>query len=342
MPSLPTTPIAADLSLTLTPPPSRSAQTSPPLSPNLQAVVVTREERVSVPRQIPFPDSLIAANTSSPSPSPSNVLSQMRFSYTSPRLTSPFSTPGGRGRSRSQSSSNSRSSRKSPGSDRFSDRFIPSRANVQSFRMNCPTHLLSSEEKLFRRSVSSSSRGRSASPDSGDTPTAGNPRNNIGTPGTFRGAGINRRISAGAVGVFGIGIGAAARREEPRPRGREVHINVFGDKTTPEAELEKHEKLLSAALGVDRSARVLSFTRENEPKRDGPPRKGGVMGSTRIENVGDMLWEDVLEAGSRKLHSLQLFSPSVYLRFHRRFHTAKLPKPQAPKAGCAYYSVQGP
>lgn len=173
--------------------------------------------------------------------------------------------------------------------------------------MNCPTHLLSSEEKLFRRSISSSGRGRSVSPDGGNTLPAVNLRNSIGSPGVFRGAGINRRISAGAVGVFGIGISAAARREEPRPRGREVHINVFGDKTSPEAELEKHEKLLSAALGVDRSARVLSFTRENEPKRDGPARKGGVMGSPRVENLGDMLWEDVLEAGSRKLHLLLPF-----------------------------------
>lgn len=207
--------------------------------------------------------------------------------------------------------------------------------------MNCPTHLLSSEEKLFRRSTSSSSRGRSASPDGGNNPAAVNPRNSIGTPGGFRGAGINRRISAGAVGVFGIGIGAAARREEPRPRGREVHINVFGDKTTPEAELEKHEKLLSAALGVDRSARVLSFARENDPRRDGPPRKGGVMGSPRIENVGDMLWEDVLDAGSRKLHFLRLPFLASENIISRRFHAPKLPMPQVPKAGCPHYSVPG-
>lgn len=208
--------------------------------------------------------------------------------------------------------------------------------------MNCPTHLLSSEERLFRRSTSNSSRGRSVSPDGGNNPVPVNPRNSIGTSGGFRGGGINRRISAGAVGVFGIGIGAAARREEPRPRGREVHINVFGDKTTPEAELEKHEKLLSAALGVDRSARVLSFTRENEPRRDGPSRKGGVMGSPRIENVGDMLWDDVLDAGSRKLHLLQLLTPAIlaYLRIiFRRFHAAKLPMPQVPKASSPHYSI---
>lgn len=167
--------------------------------------------------------------------------------------------------------------------------------------MNCPTHLLSSEEKLLRRSVSNSGRGRSASPDIGGTSTAANARASTGTPVAFR-AGINRRISAGAVGVFGIGISAAARREEPRPRGREVHINVFGDKASPEAEMERHERRLSAALGVDRSAKVLSFTRENEPRKDGHPRKSGVIRSPRGENVGDMLWEDVLEAGSRKLH----------------------------------------
>lgn len=120
-----------------------------------------------------------------------------------------------------------------------------------------------------------------------------------------------------------------------------MHINVFGDRTTPEAELEKHEKLLSAALGVDRSARVLSFTRENEPRRDGPSRKGGVMGSPRIETVGDMLWEDVLDAGSRKLHLLWLACLAHLRTIFRRFHAAKLPMPQAPKADCPHYSVPG-
>lgn len=339
MPSLPATPITTDLSLSLTPPPPfRSARPAPPVFPIPLPPARARAEGASVARQIPLPASLAAATTT---PSPSDVLSQMRFSYASPRLTSPFSTPGSRGRSHSQSSSNSRSSRKSPGSDRFSDRFIPSRANVQSFRMNCPTHLLSSEERLFRRSTSNSSRGRSASPDGGNSPAPVNPRTSIGTSGGFRGGGINRRISAGAVGVFGIGIGAAARREEPRPRGREVHINVFGNRTTPEAELEKHEKLLSAALGVDRSARVLSFTRENEPRRDGPSRKGGVMGSPRIETVGDMLWEDVLDAGSRKLHLLRLACLAHLRTIFRRFHAAELPMPQAPKTDCPHYSIPG-
>jgi meiosis-specific APC/C activator protein AMA1 len=102
------------------------------------------------------------------------------------------------------------------------------------------------------------------------------------------------------VGVFGIGVGAAPRREEPRSRGREVTINLFGDKTSPEAEMERHERRLSAALGVDRSAKVFSFARENEQTKEGHGRKGGVMGTPGSESVSDMLWEDVLEAGSRK------------------------------------------
>ncbi|PUU74432.1 WD40-repeat-containing domain protein [Tuber borchii] len=188
-------------------------------------------------------------------------------------------------------SQSSKSSKISP------DRFIPSRANIQSFRMSAPAHLLSSNERLLRRSVSSSSADRSISPNS--LSNSSNNGNAGGSPINYRPSNLNRRISAGAVGVFGIGVGAAPRREEPRPRGREVTINVFGDKSSPESDMERHERRLSAALGVDRSAKVLSFARENEPTRDGHGRKGGVMGAPGSETVSDMLWEDVLEAEGR-------------------------------------------
>jgi len=163
--------------------------------------------------------------------------------------------------------------------------------------MSAPAHLLSNNERLLRRSISTSSADRSISPNSLNN----SPNNrNAGGPINYRPSSLNRRISAGAVGVFGIGVGAAPRREEPRPRGREVTINVFGDKTSPEADMERHERRLSAALGVDRSAKVLSFTRENEPTRDGHGRKGGVMGAPGSETVSDTLWEDVLEAEGRR------------------------------------------
>ncbi|RPB00942.1 WD40 repeat-like protein [Choiromyces venosus 120613-1] len=195
--------------------------------------------------------------------------------------------------------SHSRSISQSSKSSKISpDRFIPSRANIQSFRMSAPAHLLSNEERLLRRSVSSSAE-RSISPNS--LSNSPNGRNAAGLPINYRPGNLNRRISAGAVGVFGIGVGAAPRREEPRPRGREVTINVFGDKTSPEVDMERHERRLSAALGVDRSAKVLSFARENEPTRDGHGRKGGVMGVPGSETVSDMLWEDVLEAEGRDL-----------------------------------------
>lgn len=203
------------------------------------------------------------------------------------------------------------------------DRFIPSRANIQSFRMSAPAHLLSNNERLLRRSVSSSSADRSISPNSLSNSLNGNAG---GSPINYRPSNLNRRISAGAVGVFGIGVGAAPRREEPRPRGREVTINVFGDKTSPEADMERHERRLSAALGVDRSAKVLSFARENEPTRDGHGRKGGVMGAPGSETVSDMLWEDVLEAEGRRSPFAKIpfrISPSPSNIFHfRRFPTS--------------------
>lgn len=164
--------------------------------------------------------------------------------------------------------------------------------------MSAPAHLLSNNERLLRRSVSSSGADRSISPNS--LSNSLNNGNAGGSPINYRPSNLNRRISAGAVGVFGIGVGAAPRREEPRPRGREVTINVFGDKTSPEADMERHERRLSAALGVDRSAKVLSFAHENEPTRDGHGRKGGVMGAPGSETVSDMLWEDVLEVEGRR------------------------------------------
>ncbi|KAG0131072.1 WD40-repeat-containing domain protein [Tuber indicum] len=188
-------------------------------------------------------------------------------------------------------SQSSKSSKISP------DRFIPSRANIQSFRMSAPAHLLSNNERLLRRSLSSSTTNRSISPN--NLSNSPNGRNAGGSPINYRPGNLNRRISAGAVGVFGIGVGAAPRREEPRPRGREVTINVFGNKASPEVDMERHQRRLSAALGVDRSAKVLSFARENEPTRDGHGRKGGVMGAPGSETVSDVLWEGVLEAEGR-------------------------------------------
>ena len=173
--------------------------------------------------------------------------------------------------------------------------------------MSAPTHLLSSDERLLRRSVSSSSADRSLSP--GGVGGGSNGRSRGGSPVNYRPGNLNRRISAGAVGVFGIGVGAAPRREEPRPRGREVTINLFGDKTSPEAEMERHERRLSAALGVDRSAKVFSFARENEQAKEGYARKGGVMGTPGSESVSDTLWEDVLESGSRKLPCRRFVEP---------------------------------
>ena len=196
--------------------------------------------------------------------------------------------------------------------------------------MSAPAHLLSTNERLLRRTVSSSGADRGISPNG--LSNSPNNRNVGGSPISYRPSNLNRRISAGAVGVFGIGVGAAPRREEPRPRGREVTINVFGDKTSPEADMERHERRLSAALGVDRSAKVLSFTRENEPTRDGHGRKGGVMGAPGSETVSDMLWEDVLEAeGRRSPLAKILFRISLSNTFHfRRFNTASLSISQMP------------
>ncbi|KAI5787627.1 WD40-repeat-containing domain protein [Peziza echinospora] len=139
---------------------------------------------------------------------------------------------------------------------RFSqDRFIPSSTSVNAFRMSTPLHLLSGEEKLLRRSngddIFGNLQSRSISPSSRTSPSE------------YRG----RLSQASGITAAGraIYVGAGSSR------GTEVNINIFGDQESPEAERERHEARLAAALGVDRCARVLRFVKEPTiPTRPAP------------------------------------------------------------------------
>ncbi|KAF8460032.1 WD40-repeat-containing domain protein [Kalaharituber pfeilii] len=127
------------------------------------------------------------------------------------------------------------------------DRFIPTNTSINAFRMSMPLHLLSHEEKLLRRSTRNDifGRGRSMSPPFG---------RQISSSIDYRAP----RAQASGITAAGraIYVGAGSSR------GTEVYINIFGDQESPEVEKERHQSRLAAALGVDRCARVLSFTRE--------------------------------------------------------------------------------
>ncbi|KAL7272559.1 hypothetical protein RUND412_004629 [Rhizina undulata] len=285
MSSLPTTPInlTDDVFGIHTP---RSAQITPNRSPT-QGAANSEISPSNSPPGDSTPNTWVTAHSS---PSPSQIISRLRLSY----IHGGQALPSGSSEGRSRSHSRTRAGY-SP------DRFIPSSASIHNFRMGSPSHLLSSEERLLRRSTRSSSRGRSLSPERNSAPSTptNNNRNRDTSPVRHRAAQLNRRISAGAVGVFGIGVGAAPRREEPRERGREVTVNIFGDKESPEAEMERHERRLSAALGVDRSARVFSFVKDGECNRRARAgsKRGGVLGSPGSENASDLLWDEVMETG---------------------------------------------
>lgn len=73
--------------------------------------------------------------------------------------------------------------------------------------------------------------------------------------------GGQRTISAGSVGVFGIGViaGGGQQHSSPDAGGRVVDGNIFNNRESQEVANERHENLLSQALEVDRNKRVLEF-----------------------------------------------------------------------------------
>ncbi|KAA8911526.1 WD40-repeat-containing domain protein [Sphaerosporella brunnea] len=169
------------------------------------------------------------------------------------------------------------------------DRFIPSSASPYSFHMGAPAENLSPDERLLRRHVPGSGhRDRSASP---VTPERARRATAISP--------TNQRLSAGAVGVFGMGIlpnidpvDHLPPHTPGRQRGREINGGMFVDKKDPQQEAQKHQLRLSAALGVDTSSKVLTFI---SPKS--PPV---LPGSSGHQSPATRLWESVIGEDSQK------------------------------------------
>ncbi|KAI5786896.1 WD40-repeat-containing domain protein [Pyronema domesticum] len=174
---------------------------------------------------------------------------------------------------------------------RTPDRFIPTLVNASSFRMGAPTSELTPDERLMRRHVTgAATRNRSISPTR--RPRGGEPHR------------PNRRLSAGGVGMFSVGIPAGlapdnATPTTPRQRGREIDGNIFSNRRSPERERQAHESRLSAALGIDRAQRVFHYGPERDmvpvsPRADRFGR-GGIPGSPgMVPNHRDELWDSTL------------------------------------------------
>lgn len=82
----------------------------------------------------------------------------------------------------------------------------------------------------------------------------------------------------------------------PRQRGVEVNGHIFANAQSPEKEKLCHEQRLSAALGIDRARKVLSFNGEREHSLEAAAtaaaRRRNVPGSP---NPHHSLWDSVLE-----------------------------------------------
>ncbi|KAI5799847.1 WD40-repeat-containing domain protein [Geopyxis carbonaria] len=197
-------------------------------------------------------------------PSPSQVLSHMRLSYASPI---------------------SRGS--TPRNHNTPDRFIPSAASIQSFRMGSPADRLTPQERLLRRHGIDPTREPS-SPERSNQGSGNRPRPN--SPTSFRPGQVNRTITSGSIGVFGsTGPITSYPTTTSSQRGREVNGHIFADKESPEVEMEKHEMRLSAALGVDRAKKVFSFARESTGINSGKTGQG----SPRVDIEREELWATV-------------------------------------------------
>lgn len=172
------------------------------------------------------------------------------------------------------------------------DRFIPPLASQHSFRMGVPAEDLAPEERLLRRHIpeNSLSRPRSLSP---DTLVLERARQMGRNP-------MNRRLSTGTIGVFGIGISQSGVVDPSalpqRQRGREVDGGILDNRRNLGREKDALALRISAALGVDRTRRVLNFNGES-PISTEANNRGGLPGDPGHGSSSGKLWESVMGLG---------------------------------------------
>ncbi|KAK6359248.1 hypothetical protein TWF696_000411 [Orbilia brochopaga] len=141
------------------------------------------------------------------------------------------------------------------------DRFIPTAASIQSFRINPPSSRRSDDERQARR--------RSASP----TPHSRSSRSrSISAPrvgvGSFTSYGVRRGNGQSAIGT------SDASANNHQGRGFVVNAMMNVDDTVLQEESEMHEERLALALGVDLDGKVMSFEGTPSPEKS-PAVRGG-------------------------------------------------------------------
>jgi hypothetical protein len=230
-----------------------------------------------------------------------------------------FSTPRPVLRNSNPSSPTSRISPTSR-NHRTPDRFIPSSASMASFRMGLYADSLSPDERLLRRHIHGSAgnrRDRSISPTRRasvpGSPNIPSVRSSIGLGEHLGSSPLNNRtLSPGIVGIIGVQTLAQPADVVPRrQRGREIDGNIFADRRSPARELESHALRLSAALGVDRTRRVLRFSNRVSPGSGEGARRGVVPTSPVNQNPSEQFWVDVVENPHSSVFYYPLNSTSI-------------------------------
>ncbi|EWC48808.1 hypothetical protein DRE_00113 [Drechslerella stenobrocha 248] len=156
-----------------------------------------------------------------------------------------------------------RTSSRSGSTPHTPDRFIPSAASVQSFRIQTPSGRRSEEERRARRRSASpilhsrSSRSRSVS------------ASRIGAANSFSNYGV--RPVARISNITGAPEPAIGNQPE---RGFVVNAAMNQDDTVLKEETEMHEERLALALGVNLDAKVMSFESTPSPEKNSPGVSG--------------------------------------------------------------------
>ena len=112
---------------------------------------------------------------------------------------------------------------------------------------------------------------------------------------------MSRRLSTGTSGVFGIGLAHSGPVDLAAPlqrqRGREINGGILDNRRNPKREKEELALRISAALGVDRSRKVLNFNGESEHGAEGVVHRGGLPGNPCPGSPSIRLWDSVIGLG---------------------------------------------
>ncbi|KAF3927481.1 hypothetical protein ABW21_db0209513 [Orbilia brochopaga] len=140
------------------------------------------------------------------------------------------------------------------------DRFIPTAASIQSFRINTPSRRSDDERRARRRSASPTPRTHTSRSRSISAPRVG--------VASFNTYGVRRAHGQSAIGP------PDPSGNNQRGRGYVVNAVMNVDDTVLQEESEMHEERLALALGVNLDGKVMSFETTPSPEKS-PGIRGG-------------------------------------------------------------------